>query len=256
MKRIIPFLLLAFVAVACERDGPTVPVDGPQFGKGKPNCDEDPSHPSCKDDGGGGGDTAQLDMCAKRTVVDEINTMKEDGTDGLINSTAPDCECGPVSEYWGQFCPQGTFEYTTAGPKFQWKFSGSGFVPISHEYNVIVYRDDWPGRDLICLGSFRAKRRGQVNIVSSMDLGEDLAAAKIWIVHRDWLDCDGNGFRYRDNPDGVPRLTNDRDGVGPTDATEFCAPEKGAPDMPECDELAYDWLFETALIDYDDTDVN
>jgi hypothetical protein len=54
-KRIIPFLLLAFVAVACERDGPTVPVDGPQFAKGKPNCDIDPSHPSCKDDSGGEG---------------------------------------------------------------------------------------------------------------------------------------------------------------------------------------------------------
>ncbi len=55
MKRIIPFVLLAFVAVGCERDGPTVPVDGPEFAKGKPNCDVDPSHPSCKDDGGGDG---------------------------------------------------------------------------------------------------------------------------------------------------------------------------------------------------------
>jgi len=53
MKRIIPFLLLALVAVACERDGPTVPVDGPQFAKQK-DCD-DPAwqdHPSCTDGDG------------------------------------------------------------------------------------------------------------------------------------------------------------------------------------------------------------
>ena len=54
MKRVIPFLLLACVAVACKEDGPTVPALHPQFGK--PNCDIDPSHPSCNG-GGGGGDT-------------------------------------------------------------------------------------------------------------------------------------------------------------------------------------------------------
>jgi hypothetical protein len=47
MRRIIPFLLLAFVAVACERDGPTVPVDGPQFAKGKP--DKPPGKPGDED---------------------------------------------------------------------------------------------------------------------------------------------------------------------------------------------------------------
>ncbi|KPK78985.1 MAG: hypothetical protein AMS25_14160 [Gemmatimonas sp. SM23_52] len=54
MKRIIPFLLLAFVVAACQEDAPTVPTVGdPQFAK--PDCEVDPSHPSCKDDGGGGG---------------------------------------------------------------------------------------------------------------------------------------------------------------------------------------------------------
>jgi hypothetical protein len=50
MKRVIPFLLLAFVAVACARDGPTVPIDDLQFGV---DCDRRPDHPKCS---GGGGD--------------------------------------------------------------------------------------------------------------------------------------------------------------------------------------------------------
>jgi len=53
MKRVIPFLLLVFVAVACDSDGPTVPIDGPQFAV---DC-ENPKfadHPQCT--GGGGGD--------------------------------------------------------------------------------------------------------------------------------------------------------------------------------------------------------
>lgn len=53
MKRIIPIVLLAFVAVACERDGPTVPLDGPPFAV---DCDDPKfeNHPKCT--GGGGGD--------------------------------------------------------------------------------------------------------------------------------------------------------------------------------------------------------
>jgi hypothetical protein len=47
MKRIIPFLMLAFVVAACEDDGPTVPVGGPQFGKG-PKCE----NPPCKEEPG------------------------------------------------------------------------------------------------------------------------------------------------------------------------------------------------------------
>jgi hypothetical protein len=46
MKRIIPFLLLAFVALACEKDGPTVPIGDLQFGV---DCDQRPDHPKCTD---------------------------------------------------------------------------------------------------------------------------------------------------------------------------------------------------------------
>jgi hypothetical protein len=34
MKRIIPFLCLALAAVACDKDAPTMPTDGPEFAKG------------------------------------------------------------------------------------------------------------------------------------------------------------------------------------------------------------------------------
>lgn len=52
MKRIIPFLLLALVAVACKDGGPTVPSVDPQFAK--PDCNVDPNHQSCKDGDGDG----------------------------------------------------------------------------------------------------------------------------------------------------------------------------------------------------------
>ncbi len=52
MKRLIPFLLLTLVAVACETDGPTFPIDGPQFARAPIDCDLKPDHPHCNDDGG------------------------------------------------------------------------------------------------------------------------------------------------------------------------------------------------------------
>ncbi len=83
----------------------------------------------------------------------------------------------------------------------------------------------------------------------------DLEDAKIWIVRLNWVDCDGTGFLFpwddpRENPDpGVPRLTNDREDDGSADATESCAYPFGTGPYPCADaSLAYDWLFETALI--------
>jgi hypothetical protein len=39
-----PLLLVAFVALGCEKDGPTVPLDGPDLAF---NCDKLPDHPKC-----------------------------------------------------------------------------------------------------------------------------------------------------------------------------------------------------------------
>ena len=54
MKRVTPFLLLPFLAMACQDEGPTVPVDGlqPTSLADKPDCLADPTHPSCKDGDG------------------------------------------------------------------------------------------------------------------------------------------------------------------------------------------------------------
>jgi probable HAF family extracellular repeat protein len=85
MKRIIPFLLLAFVVAACQEDAPTVPtVGGPQFAK--PDCEVDPTHPSCKD-GGGGGDVnyTATDLETRRGKVGP--TWAFDVSDDLGNQT-------------------------------------------------------------------------------------------------------------------------------------------------------------------------
>ena len=73
------------------------------------------------------------------------------------------------------------------------------------------------------------------------------------------MDCSGYDVNepYWDNPEGVPRLTNNRNDVDPTDATEtrlWCDPPWCHYDFGE---LAYDWLFEKTgedLITYIDTD--
>ncbi len=44
MNKLIPFLLLAFVALGCEEDGPTVPLDGLALAV---DCDKHPDHPKC-----------------------------------------------------------------------------------------------------------------------------------------------------------------------------------------------------------------
>ena len=86
MKRIIPFLLLAFVVAACQEDAPTVPTVGdPQFAK--PDCEAAPTHPSCKDDGGGGGDENYIatDLETRRGKVGP--TWAFDVSDDLGNQT-------------------------------------------------------------------------------------------------------------------------------------------------------------------------
>jgi hypothetical protein len=208
---------------------------------------------------------AQVQLCAKQTVVDEINSIQERDDSSwegpVINSTEPSCGVtdSPLE-------PRGTFTYTVEGPKFEWTFEGEGFLPsgpVYHNYILIFYPDPWPGKRLFCLDVVRnhitPDERGRLSLSGSLDLGTDLTNAKIWIVRRNWVDCSGHDIDISDlvhwrNPDGVPRLTNDRDDDGAADATSTMAWcwENGC-DWGSAD-LAYDWLFETALINYRDTD--
>lgn len=267
LKSLLAVLVLTAFAVSCEQSAPTVPddtvaipADGPQFAK--PNCGVDLTHPSCKDgDGNGGkGGTAKVTLCAKGEVIDQINLIDEDVDPKPwpdIESTGKPCVIPdlPPNDDVSSLEPSGTLTYTTAGPEFEWKFSGTGFVPIDHLYRLIYYRDPWPGTNLICLGEGRANRGGKLRLSGTLDLQMNLHEAKIWIVRKNWVDCDGNGFRWRENPNpGVRRLTNnasdneDEDWnwpLGPDATWSKFYPYNGA--------LAYDWLFETALIDYTDT---
>ena len=248
MKRFIPILMLAFAFAACQDEGPTQPVEGPQFAK--PSC---PGHPSCKDDDGGA-PTAQIELCAKGSVIDYINSKSDADLSGKeIASTEADCVIPdpPPNDEASSLRPSGTLTYTTAGPEFGWKFRGDGFVPIDHYYVLIYYPDLWPGQDLICLNpeGARANRGGKLRMSGTEDLG-DLSDAKMWIVRRAWVDCTGQEWGW--NPTLTPRLTNDadyRDGWpdGPDATFALGYPYNGG--------FAYDWLFENALITYDDTDV-
>jgi hypothetical protein len=215
------------------------------------------------------GVSVEVQLCAKQVVVEEINGIQEPWliedagwTGPAINSTEPGC--GVSDSEWA---PHGTFTYTPEGPEFEWKFEGEGFVTpwvsgIYHQYVLVYYPDPWPGTNLVCLAGsgdpFITEpwigvpfTGDSLTLSGSHDFGMDLNDGKIWIVRRDWVDCTGREVNdppwanlYR-----VPRLTNDRNDDGEADATETrreC--------YPRCDYgdgwLVYDWLFETALINY------
>jgi hypothetical protein len=264
MKRIIPFLVLAFALAGCQDEVPTQPGDSPLFGKAK-DCD-DPKwqdHPSCTGGGGGGGNggTAKVTLCAKGSVVDYINS----GTDEVlagdpVPSTAAECVIPdpPPNSEPSSLRPSGTLTYTTAGPEFEWSFDGRGFVRY-HAYVLIYYPDPWPGTGLVCLSDVgRPHRAGKLRLSGTTELNTDLVGAKIWIVRSNWVDCDGKGFNLRENPDAVPRLTNDASdstSAHPDYTWPAGADATWSRYRPYNGSLAYDWAFENALIDYDDTDV-
>jgi hypothetical protein len=231
------------------------------------------------------GVSVEVQLCAKQAVVEEINNIQEPWpvddagwTGPVITSTEPGC--GVTDAPWA---PYGTFTYMPEGPELEWEFEGHGFVPrnptngINHQYILVYSPDPWPGRNLVCLPQHdwtpdcgvdglgcerwvRPGTQGNLTIEGSYDFGTDLNDAKIWVVRAGWVDCTGNGAEVRDPPyriwvndERVPRLTNDYNDDGEADATgttRTC--------WPGCDWderiLAYDWLFETARINYRDTD--
>jgi hypothetical protein len=272
----IPILMLAFGLAACHDEGPTRPTDGPLLAKVK-DCD-DPKwqdHPSCTGGGGDGGATAQVTLCAKQAVIEEINgnvwrdaSMHwqfdyDDISDGeYVSSTEPPCGVTDAP-----LTPSGIFTYTPEGPTLEWEFEGEGFPKPdrgpaygAHRYVLIIYDNPWPGGSgFKCLSSSVRDEaaipngRGRLSLQGSTELNQDLADAKIWIVRRAWLYCDP-GF-----------LINDA--VDPGDPPWEYWP-LGGPDAtysiwgPYWNDgygmFAYDWLFEATdqdLVTYDDTEV-
>ncbi len=232
------------------------------------------------------GSTVEIQLCAKQTVVTSINDIHEPWLNDdpswvgpVIDSTEPDC-----GVWSSQYSPHGIFRYRSEGPRFEWEFEGEGFVPtipypvgdrmyyIYHRYRLILYRDPWPGLNLVCLGEGSPRPAGPgtpagvLILSSSRELHEDLSNAKIWIVGSsqwggtddvvDFVDCTGRGTMvYWTNGYGVPRLTNDRNDDGRSDATMSGHHCWGEPLWCNWSEFTYyyDWLFENALVNYHDT---
>jgi len=124
---------------------------------------------------------------------------------------------------------KGNLAYNVKGPKFDYTFSASG-LKASTDYRLIYYADPWDGDNPGALiASFMTDESGNiVATTGSVDLGMDLpkspdanypAGAKIWLVTAN----DYNGGSAS---------------VGPMTAWNLA-----------------DYLFETALITYDDTDL-
>lgn len=104
---------------------------------------------------------------------------------------------------WGQM------KYNLLGERFRFSFEGKKLAPNT-EYTLIYYPDPWPGENLICLGSRKASRSGnlQINgikeilnsegVISGLPTADDqnyypacsgAVGAKIWLVRSKDVEC-------------------------------------------------------------------
>jgi hypothetical protein len=101
MKRIIPFLLVAFALAACQDQGPPRPTDDPQFAKKKP-CEP---WPECKSGGDGGGQYTVLDLGTltggknSSSVASDISE-KVEGDVFVVGSSRSDPDAPHVATLW------------------------------------------------------------------------------------------------------------------------------------------------------------
>ena len=115
----------------------------------------------------------------------------------------PDIGTGPWPIFPGNG-RRGTLEYTFWGKEFAFSFEGQKLLPEKN-YMLIYYPDPWPGDGLICLGSGKTDRDGNIKINGEEDIGTSLPArydanfnpvspsgavgAKIWLVLTDDVQC-------------------------------------------------------------------
>ncbi len=115
----------------------------------------------------------------------------------------------PDNRRWGRL------EYSLWGEKFAFSFKGRRLLPKT-EYTLIYYPDPWPGSGLICLGSGKTNKAGNINIHGKKDIGTSLPAsydanfnpispsgavgAKIWLVLSDDVQCANGGTMLNWNP--------------------------------------------------------
>lgn len=129
-------------------------------------------------------------------------------------------EAGPwpilLTGRWGQL------HYNLLGEKFWFAFEGKKLEPNT-KYTLIYYPDPWPGENLVCLGSGKSSRAGNLQIHGGREIldldgnhsglpakydGNFLPqgtsgaiGAKIWLVPSADVDCDGEPDA---TPDPVP----------------------------------------------------
>jgi hypothetical protein len=109
---------------------------------------------------------------------------------------------------WGQM------QYNLLGNKFRFSFEGKKLVPDT-DYTLIYYPDPWPGNNLICLGTAKSNRAGNLQIRGEKEILVDdgsgvlvksglpasydanynaaessgAVGAKIWLVRSDDVQC-------------------------------------------------------------------
>ena len=71
---------------------------------------------------------------------------------------------------------RGALEYSLWGKRFSFSFQGHRLPPKTG-YTLIYYPDPWPGSDLICLGSGKTNKGGNVEIHGRKDIGTGLPAS-------------------------------------------------------------------------------
>lgn len=105
---------------------------------------------------------------------------------------------------WGQM------KYNLLGETFRFAFEAKKLAPNT-EYTLIYYPDPWPGNNLICLGSRKAGRAGNLQLNGSKEIlnseGElsglptsddanfsatcsGAVGAKIWLVRSEDVECE------------------------------------------------------------------
>jgi len=116
---------------------------------------------------------------------------------------------------------QGKLHYSLWGSKFAFSFQGQRLLANTN-YTLIYYADPWPGTGLgtntnmICLGSGKTNKKGNIAIHGKKDIGTSLPAnydanfnpispsgavgAKIWLVLSDDVKCGTVGGMLNWNP--------------------------------------------------------
>lgn len=136
------------------------------------------------------------------------------GQPGHDSFGCPDIGTGP----WPIFPDNrrwGRLKHSLWGTQFAFSFEGRRLLPKT-SYTLIYYADPWPGSGLICLGSGKTNKAGNIEIHGKKDIGTSLPAsydanfnpvspsgavgAKIWLVLADDVQCADGAMMINWNP--------------------------------------------------------